>query len=359
MPLLGVPARAVEPVGNYLELLRRYANGERGPAVAALGASSVKDVERQVNEIELGFRAVERCPSCPRPLAGTLLRAGVMLHVDRDQADRPESSGVEQPRPCPGRHARLAGRLAGLLARDRGGADFAASFFRAIALRCQWDFCLEAALDWVREGSKLFPRDGALLFLAGSVHEEAATLGADLLESPAVSRGRDPLEAARVRASRRERGFSEARRLYQEATLADPETVVGRLRLGRVQWQLGDGEAARHTLEQALLLAREPRQRYLAHLYLGRVHEDAQRLEQAIAQYRSAVALQPAAQTGAVALSHALRSAGDVEAAWEALQRGLTRPGPREPRDPFWDSMVGNGVHPDELFEALRRETLF
>jgi hypothetical protein len=67
----------------------------------------------------------------------------------------------------------------------------------------------------------------------------------------------------------------------------------------------------------------------------------------------------PGAQTPAIALSHALRLAGNAGAAREVLVQGLAS-APRGPRtrDLYWDYLVLTGVDVEKLEAELRRESL-
>lgn len=356
---------AAELRQEYVEILRRYARGERTEAVAAVGKWSERELGQQVAAVQARVVAAERCPACPNALDGLPLKAAVMLHADRDEAERPSSTEAEQPRPCPGRQARIAGSYAGLLARLPETKDFARRFFLAMTLRSQWAFCLEDARRWGREGLDRFPRDPELLLAWGGVHEEGATLengGALARMDGAPIRRQDDGLGARARA----KWFEEARRSFSEAIAIDPALVLARVHLGRVLWRLGEGEQARSALAQAQEgalaqaqeRARDPMIQYLAHLFLGQVHEDADRLTEAVAEYRAALDLDPQAQSAAVALSHGLRLLGDPESARQVLERALSRAGRRSGRDPYWDYIVGTAVHADEMFGELRRATL-
>ena len=101
-----------------------------------------------------------------------------MLHADRDALDRPRSAATEQTRPCSGEQARRAGQIAAILAGRSDTRDFARRFFLAMANRSQWDFCLDTAQQWARDGLAHFPRDPALLLALGATLEEKATLAA-------------------------------------------------------------------------------------------------------------------------------------------------------------------------------------
>ena len=336
---------------SYFELIRRYARGERAEAVAGLGAWSERDLARQLAGVERAARAAERCPDCPNLLEDLPLRAAVMLHWDRDRAELPSPEGVEQQRQCPGPLARLAGRLARVLARRPASADFARRFFRMVVTSCQWDACFDAAERWAGEAIEVFPRDAELLLARGSVREESATLGT---RTPQPT---DASSAQALAASRRDQGLQKARRDLEDALSIDAGLGLARVRLGRVLWRLGEPEPARQQLEAALQSLRDPDHAYLARLFLGRIHQDAGRLEEAVSEYRLAAAVHPSALSAGVALSNALRQ-GDAEGARLVLRQGLRHAGRRQERDPYWDYLVVNAEDLTDLLEALHRESL-
>ena len=183
-------------------------------------------------------------------------------------------------------------------------------------------------------GDPLFPRDTELLLARGSVREESATIGYPLARRRRARPRRASADAFAGRGSKR------ARQDFADALAIDPGLGLARLRLGRVLWRLGELEPAREQLEAALPSLRDTDHAYLAHLFLGRVHQDAGRLEEAIAEYRLAVALHPSALSAGTALSNALRLAGDADAARSALRQGLASAGRRPERDPLWDYLV-------------------
>jgi tetratricopeptide (TPR) repeat protein len=342
---LGLAAAARSGAGldaRYLELLRDYARGDRSQAVAALAHWSEEDLQKQVAIVQRAWVAAERCPRCKNPLVGVPLRAAVLLHADRDKADRPDPSGREQPPLCPGLQARLAGRYAALLARDPDLQDFARRFFLATSQQWQLEACFDDALRQARAGSALFPRDGELLLTVASVLEERAVLLTSRVGPEVSGVQREWLETAR--------------RDLTDAVSRDPDLALARMRLGRVLWRLGEGELARVSLEEGLRRTRVPGHRFLAHLFLGRVHEDAEHVEEALAQYRSAVEIDPGSQSAAVALSHALQLAGEGEEARLVLANGLHDRGVA--RDPFWDYLVVNAQTNLEMLATLHRESL-
>ena len=343
--------------GGWIELARRYARGERAEAIAQLGAWSERDLVRQVAAVEEAARAAERCPRCANPLEGVPLRAAVMLHWDRDRAEQPPPlpGEVELPRRCPGPMARLAGRLARVMSRKLETAGFARRFFRMVVLQCQWDACFGDAERWAGDAILSFPRDTELLIARGSVREEVATIGSPC-PTPASLELATPL-ATKIASARRDR-LEKARQDFADALAIDPGLGFARLRLGRVLWRLGEPEPAREQLEAALASLRQVDHVYLAHLFLGRVHQDAGRLQEAMAEYRLALALHPSARSAGTALSNALFAAGDAGAARQALRRGLASAGQRTERDALLDYLVLNAADLDVLVDALRRESL-
>ena len=352
---LASPAMPAGVNAEYRELVARYARGERALAIAGVARFSDSELGRIAQTVEAAALAAERSKAAEPPLP---LRAAVMLHLDLDEAQRPPAGGTEQPRRCPGKQAEIAARYASVLAWHEETRSFARRFFVALANSCQWDACLLEAQRWAREGLKLFPRDAELLLSVGSTIEESATTwaGGSVVENPALApRFR---EAARAAALERAAQFRQAQYCFEEALASDDGLTLARVRRGRVLWRLGDREAAQATLEKAIERAADPPLSYLAHLFLGRVHEDSGRLDQAIEHYRLSLGLDPGAQAAAVALSHALRRTGETEEAREVLRRALGHAGQRAHRDPYWDYLVGNALHFREQLAALRQESL-
>lgn len=354
---LAAAPKATGPRPEYLALLQDYARGDRAGAIARLGSWSLRDQERQLGQIEKRVTAAELC-GCSTPLDGIPLRAAVMLHADRDRAERPASTEAEQPRPCPGPQARLAGGFASLLARRPEHRDFARRFFLATALRCQWDYCLEEAVRFGKDGIQLFPRDGELLLAVGSVYEEGATLGntASLTRITGLPEGKHDND--RVSAKERRKWMLEARRFLTDAVAADPENVLARLRLGRVLYRLGDADPAQQALAGAAERSRQDALSFLIHLFLGKLHEDASRLDDAVAEYRLALGIEPTSQSAAVALAHALQLTGEGDAARSVLEDALAATGRRDGRDAFWDYLMGDAMRLESLLDELHRETL-
>jgi tetratricopeptide (TPR) repeat protein len=354
------PARAVHADVDqvYREAVIAYAQGQRPQAVARLSRYTEGYLARTVQLVaSLG---VVKAPGTPPPtwLDTPWLKAAAMLHSDRDEFEQPiEASDREHPRPCPGKQAGYAARYAGLLAQRGDGQDFARRFFLAQSRRSQRDACLSEALHWAREGLKLFPRDVALLLAAGNAAEEDATF---TLDYTTVTTDMQPRyrDAVRDASARRRQEFEDARRFYDDALSADPASSLARLHRGRVLWRLGEPGAAQAALGELPAVATDPDLLYLAHLFLGRIHEDAEHLDESAREYRAALALDPRSQAAAIALSHLLRHAGETEEARSLVERALGFAGKRGGKDMFWEYLTGNSNAVDALFDALRRDTL-
>jgi tetratricopeptide (TPR) repeat protein len=338
---------------EWVALVRRYARGDRAEAIGRLGAWSERDLGRQVVAVEEAALAAERCPRCPNPLEDLPLRAAAMLHWDRDLAEQPSPlpGEVEQPRRCPGPMAGLAGRLVRVASRKPETSSFARRFLRMAVMQCQWDACFADAERWANDAVLSFPRDTELLIARGSVREEIATIG---FPSPTPASFDSPPLAAATEALV---GVArEGARTSRRAALDPGLGLAPAARPGALAAR--QPEPARRQLEAALRSLRDVDHVYLAHLFLGRIHQDAGRLEEALAEYRLAVALQPSALSAGTALSNALLVAGDADAARRALRQGLASPGRRSERDPLWDYLVLNAADLANLVDALHRESL-
>jgi tetratricopeptide (TPR) repeat protein len=347
------PTYLVSP--EYEEVVRLYSGGKRDEAVSRVAQLRPSVLDQQIRGLQRVAKDAARCPSCPDPFDAFPLKAAVMLHFDRDEADRPDAPGTEQIRLCPSDHARRAGQIASLLATRESGRDFARRFFLAMAQRAQWDFCLEAAAAWARDGLARFPKDPDLLLTLGAAIEERATaLAAYALVtgSGQTITGNAPDELI----AERRRRFEAARRVLTEAVAVSPDSPEARLHLGRVLWWLGEDEAAL----QALGVAAQERSPayfvHLAHLFRGQIHERGGRFPDAMREFDEALAVVPDSQAAAFALSHVTLMAGDRGRALRILEGALGHAGTRADRDPYWDYLASNARGAKILVDDLRQE---
>ncbi len=142
-----------------------------------------------------------------------------------------------------------------------------------------------------------------------------------------------------------ERGASAAQRKARNhfaAAYAIAPAFEMRLRFGRTWARLGRAAEAQPILESALASASDPRQRYLAELFLGRVHEMRGRPRLAEQAYRAALEQAPKAQAARIALAHVLETMAGPNRA-RPLVGEMLRDSPRTDRsaDPWWEYPFG------------------
>jgi tetratricopeptide (TPR) repeat protein len=347
--------------------VERYARGERAEAVAAVGEFTESDLKEAFAAIQLLGRRAAGCGSCPEraALRRIPLPAAVMLHADRHWLDRANWRVAEHGTPdCSvGFQQEMAERLAILVAGQLIGGQqdsvaFARRFHLAMVYRWHAELCLDEALRWAQAGLKWFPRDPELLVARGTVEEVIGTSSYRRLR-PGVA-GLTQTQRAQVLAPDtvgRIR-LESARRSYEDALVADPGLAEARLRLGRVQWRLGQGERGQAALQAMLAAGGDASQQYLAHVFLGRIHEDGGRLPEAEREYRQALALAPGSQVAAVALGHVLQLAGDTAEARTVLREGLAHARRRTEGDAYWRYLLGPADVAESLFDDLRQRTL-
>jgi tetratricopeptide (TPR) repeat protein len=344
----------------YWDVVARYATGNRKDAVAAIGGWSEKDLDRIRGSVQDLEKAARRCEACEdRARFDALpLRAAILLHAERDRADRAakmqENGGAAE---CGiGASGRMSADLLGPAASQPGGARFAARFSAVFALHLRSALCFLTSRNWAEAGLKLAPQDAMLRFVDGLASETIGTTGfvEPTLRSVRDWRGRPTPGYENVDPKKE---FKRAIDGFERALAADPHLFEARLRLGRVLWRLGRGPEARESLKEAVAETSGP-SRYLAHLFLGQCLEDEGDLEGAIDQYSAAVALRPDSQIGAVALAHAHSLRGRSETAREVLEKMLPLAARRQAADPYWNYVMGATEATEALLEDLRRETL-
>ena len=337
---------------SYLQIVDRYAAGQRAEAVAALSGWSQRELGRGLEALRAS--SLQPCSPCLEPVQ---VKAAVMLHTDRDDVERRlQPPGDEGEPVCGGGpHAEYAHRAAILLFEKPDGRDFGRRWLLAMALRDQQAFCLPNALRWADEGVRWFAKDPELLLVRGTIQEVLATL-VDSLPGLADTSPR-AREQARSKLNERRYWLSEARRSLEEAVAADPSLHEARLRLGRVAWRLDQRDAARAALEAVLSATTETTLVYLGHLYLGRVHESSGRLDAAESEYRKALAADSTGQSAAVALSYVLGLAGDPAESRAVLEAAVARGGSRKVADAFWSYSSGRSDEGEPMLDQLRRES--
>jgi tetratricopeptide (TPR) repeat protein len=278
------------------------------------------------------------------------LRAALMLHTDRALFEKQQRRQADSEPECVASfEADVAAAIGEIVAyRDGGLRNFAGRWAAATAMRARADGCMLDAVHFVDLGLRWYPHDPTLLLVRGMVHE---TIASALASSPQARP-----EEGRAGAARCQDELELARASFESALAAEPGLAEARLRLGRTEWRMGDVARARSSLQA--VLAAEPKRSivYLAHLFLGRLDEDASRFDEARREYSAALDIDPGAQVAGLAASHALLMGGDEGAAREALKAALGSK-PRSADDIYWGYPMGGADLAQTLFEELRAES--
>jgi len=226
---------------------------------------------------------------------------------------------------------------------------------RADAVRLRWfrfvislytaDGRLVDAEIYARDALGRFPRDPILIFQKGAILETARSSNSPAA-ALALLRGRAPASA-----TRQEQTLEAAAAEFRRALAIDPHMAIARLHLGWVYVQLQD-DRAREDLTAALADARNDRERYLAHLFLGGLAERQSRFDEAAQEYERARQLCPACQTPYIASSRIEMARGRSEQARELAHQFAALE--RVEDDPWWTYRFG--TPDDEALTWLRAE---
>jgi tetratricopeptide (TPR) repeat protein len=358
LPALGAAQPATSPA--YETALRRYESGDREGAIAEMGAWSERRLRDEMTTLRAlceKARACRRCPAADR-WEKTPVRAALMLHSDGAQRARRDGQS-------PVLQESAAAEVARLMKDDPLHHGFARRWYEAMASLAEAETRWAEALAWAERGLQDFPDSVEMRLVQASIEETQGVLELTQGASGAALERRDEsLVDPNTRRSRAEflhrrdvRGrFERAHGALLAAIAVDASLHEPRLRLGRVAWRLGEAAEARSVLKD--VLAREPdaRTAFLAHLFLGRLDEDAGRLDQAMGSYEAALALDPRSQSARVALSHLRLRRGDASGARAEIQKTVGSAGRRPQPDAFWLYPWGPSVGVEDRLEALRRE---
>jgi tetratricopeptide (TPR) repeat protein len=179
----------------------------------------------------------------------------------------------------------------------------------------------------------LLPADAELLRLSGITDEVRASQRVLPIQP-------DDRQAALTRAEG-----------HLRASLAlAPDQSETKLRLGRVLQQRDSLPEARELLTSAAR-GDDPRQAYLASLFLGRLEDGAGEPARAADWYYKAAARMPSAQVARLAASELRYRAGDRRIAADDLRSAI---GVRDADDPWWLYFYGEPWRVDPLLDALR-----
>jgi hypothetical protein len=355
--LFGAEALAAAQSASYIDLVGRYAAGDRAAAVAELAGLTDGQLVKELEALRQRVNAGASCPSCPPSVDPVTLRAAVMLHTDRDELERrPLQIGGERAPTCgPPTQAWLAERAASLLFGDAEGREFARRWYVAMALRSLGDLCFEEGRLWAGGGLKRFAKDKELLLARGLLADAMVAVAPLYRPSPVSTTGTAWDRLRELQAENHDL-LTEASGAFEQALATDPAFEEASLRLGRVRFRLNQPGPALQVLGALIDRSRDPQRLYLAHLFAGRIHEAARRPVEAEREYKQALALDADGQAAAMALSHLRLMAGDPEASRAFVDEALGRAGSRSHDDPFWGYQLGPARGAEALFAALRGE---
>jgi tetratricopeptide (TPR) repeat protein len=281
-------------VGAYLQLVELYRRGERDAAARAL----LRWRNEDIRECAVRLTPAAGCPA-------RCVAASILLHTELSVALRRAGRAGEA-----GFHVELAERVAG----DLAGPELS-PFVRKWRLGVGWHLLdwgrLDEAQAWLGRALKASPKDPEILLVLSAVYTAAAR---GIAPSGALARasrysGLSLLEA-------RDEAFDSLKTVLA----ADPAHEEAYFRRALLNRYVGEMGPARRDFEWLLERSGDPWKRYLSHLMLGAMDEDARRHADAIAHYRAAVDLEPSSPTARLALSHALLAREDVAEALSAVR---------------------------------------
>ena len=148
--------------------------------------------------------------------------------------------------------------------------------------------------------------------------------------------------------SARKQELERARDYLERALRLDSSHSEATLRLAQVRMQQKDDGAAAELLEKLIARSLDPRERYLARLFLARIRDRQNRLADAAAL----LAETATHQSSLIARAHNAQRRGDAREAATYVERAALL----GVDDPWWGYRYGQDRLPEGLFKALREE---
>lgn len=216
----------------------------------------------------------------------------------------------------------------------RDTADgFRRQWDRTVGRRLLWNGLVAVAARILDEACRRFPEDGDLFLALGTAIEAMAF---DNAVDPAT-----PGNAATAARKRTQDALVRAKFAFEKAAAAKSGPIEARLRLARMLVLEGNDVRATSLLESVLAapVPVVPQVAYLAAIMLGEIHARRGDLPRATVLFTDARARVPSGQSAYLAEAHALRRAGQTEAAASVLEDMLRRPRPTT--DPWRQYLLG------------------
>lgn len=351
--------KAERRLSAYHTLVRQYRSGDRAPAIRELGGwtdSQLSEVREELTHLRSALRPGGSV--LPHRWDVDDLRAAVLLQTERALVyvfiDRSASYSS---------HLETARFLLECVDPEESGwAEFRLEWWRSVLPWLQRRVDREGLLLYARRSVALYPNDVQVRLAAGTAFEIALWAGwkpdAAISSEPVVARD----QFLRRRADRA--AIEDARLAMENLSAAlrlAPPHVEALLRRGRAFQLTGQDEQAIADFRAVLSLEAPSPTPYLAHLFLGSVHQTAvpPRLDEARREYEAAVREAPLAQSARLALSTVLLLMGDREGAEIQAQETLELPSETAGGigfDPWWTYGMGQYLQALDTFGRLRRD---
>jgi tetratricopeptide (TPR) repeat protein len=321
----------------YWQIVQQYRHRDAASAMEGL---------RRLGEpaVRIAVRAVQKEVAGGTTSLWSLsdVRAAALFHLELVLREPPEAPWELST------HLDLSRQLVSLVdALDRGAEAvvFSRRWRLALVWRAEGALVLDVAAEELEQLRRRWPADAEYFLSDGSLHETSASPRfADSLRLPRAKMPNRSTLRTHLR---------HAESSYRAALRLDPSLDEARLRLGRVLFTLQRDVEAREVL-RPLFEGAVRSNAYLARLFAGACEERSGKLQAAVEDYRAAQLFAPLAPTPYIALSRALRRAGDRPQALEmaAGVQGATGD------DPWWDYQLGQARRLPGLLDAMRRGVL-
>ena len=329
--ILAAPSALAQGDREYLALFDRYANGETTDAAAALAAWPEARVREAVKSLDEEL-----------PLSAARLRTAVLLHTEAafvDPESKREAFHLDIARS-------FVERLLNLPRVPSAVRDFAARF------HALWGvvYCTRGepaiAQGQVYRGLTVDGSNAYVNLVAGALIEYRVG------QAEPNPRGTWNVDPERIAVLKKQ--LHQAAQIYRGIVTNAPSFYEARLRLGWVLALNDSLDNAREQLEVVAAQATRPDLSYLAHMFLGSLHERAKRPADATREYEAARAVSPF-QSSLMALMRIASARGDNERV--RLLFGEISGIPPDQDDP-WSFYSLCGITGDSLLDGLRAEAM-
>jgi tetratricopeptide (TPR) repeat protein len=298
-----------ETASGYAAIVERYQAGAWEQAAAELTTWPRKELTR----------AADAFAAFTRSEPGAARVAAVSLHTETAFLERRRGRDEQAAH-----QLMLARRLMDHIFDDSVAhpqelIDFGRVWLLAVGYHLMNHSRVDEAFTVLDEATHRYAHDAEVWLAFGSLHELVATVGGRREQQSPYT----PLSGVFGRGGNPRALAARAEDYYRRALEREPELLEARLRRGRTLRLLGRFEAAEAELSSVQQRNPGAPMAFLAHLFLGAVHESQGREAEALAQYRAAVAAEPRCATGQLALSYALGLGGDRRGAVAAARAAV------------------------------------